>query len=90
MSIYQYRAGELSEDPTIIFPNGEEVGDVFEITLELNKLHEWIKQAAPLLSHAACIVIDEAIDRLGEIEGIRGVVETCPIEFTHLPSSTDH
>lgn len=41
----------------------------------------WIEQAAPILNIAACIVIDEAPKRLDEIAGVRGVLETCPINF---------
>lgn len=43
----------------------------------------WIKQAAPLLQHAACIAVDAY--RVDEVEGIRAVVELCPVEFTPLP-----
>ena len=48
---------------------------------ERNAMREWILQAAPMLSVAACIVIDEAAKRLDEIAGCRGVLELCPVEF---------
>ena len=45
-------------------------------------LKAWIMQAAPMLSAASCIVIDESIERLGEIEGVRGILELCPVDFS--------
>lgn len=45
-------------------------------------LERWIREAAPLLETATCIVIDENIERLSEIAGVRAVLETCPIDFT--------
>lgn len=48
-----------------------------------NELHAWAMQAVPMLSKAACIVIDNAAHRLDEIEGVRGVLETCPVDFTN-------
>lgn len=50
---------------------------------ERNAMREWIMQAAPMLSVASCIVIDEAVERLGEIEGCRAVLELCPLDFIH-------
>ena len=41
MNRYQYHSGDLSEDPWISFPNnGGDVGDVFELAEELNKLRD--------------------------------------------------
>lgn len=51
------------------------------VIAERGEMRAWIMQAAPMLSTAACIVIDESIERLGEIEGVRGVLELCPVEF---------
>ena len=48
---------------------------------ERDEMKAWIMKAAPLLSAAACIVIDESIERLGEIEGVRGVLELCPVNY---------
>lgn len=52
-----------------------------------NSLERWILEAAPMLSRAACIVADEAIDRLGEIAGVQAVLETCPIDFMESNAS---
>ena len=57
---------------------GEKIAKLEEQNAELRA---WIMQAAPMLSTAACIVIDESIERLGEIEGVRAVLELCPVEF---------
>lgn len=46
-----------------------------------NEMKAWILKAAPMLSDAACIVIDEAPQRLGEIEGVRALLENCPINY---------
>ena len=46
-------------------------------------LERWIREASPLLEKATCIVIDENIDRLSEIAGVRAVLESCPIDFTN-------
>lgn len=51
------------------------------VIAERNEMRAWIMQAAPMLSAAACIVIDESIERLGEIEGVRAVLELCPVDF---------
>lgn len=50
-------------------------------------LERWIRDAAPLLEKAACIVIDESIERLDEIAGVRAVLEMCPIDFTDNASA---
>ena len=81
MTRYQYHSGDLTEDPWISYPNnGEEVGDLHEITEELNRLRDWIIQAAPVLSDACCIIIDDSVHRLGEIAGCRGILEMCPVD----------
>ena len=51
---------------------------------ECNAMRAWIMQAAPMLSVASCIVIDEAVYRLDEIAGCRAVLEMCPVDFTNL------
>jgi hypothetical protein len=51
------------------------------IVEDANAMREWIMQAAPMLSVASCIVIDDAVDRLGEIAGCRAVLELCPVDF---------
>jgi hypothetical protein len=48
---------------------------------EANAMREWIMKAAPMLSIASCIVIDEAVERLGEIAGCRALLELCPVDF---------
>jgi hypothetical protein len=55
--------------------------DVDNLERERNEMRAWIMKAAPMLSAAACVVIEEAIDRFGEIEGVRGVLELCPVDF---------
>jgi hypothetical protein len=54
---------------------------------ERNELRDWIMQAAPMLSTASRIVIDEAVERLGEIEGCRAVLELCPVDFINPENS---
>lgn len=54
---------------------------------ELETLRAWIKEADAMLCKAACIVIDEAVERLGEIEGVRALVETCPLDLSEAPHS---
>jgi len=51
------------------------------LELGRNAMRDWIQRAAPMLSVASCIVIDEAVERLGEIAGFRGVLELCPVDF---------
>lgn len=58
------------------------IGRLCEHILEVEQLRSWILKAAPMLSKAACIVVDESIDRLGEIEGVQALVESCPLDFT--------
>lgn len=48
---------------------------------ERDAMRDWIMVAAPMLSVASRIVIDEAVERLGEIAGCRGVLELCPVDF---------
>ena len=55
-------------------------------TTEVAAMREWIMQAAPMLSVASCIVIDEAVERLGEIAGCRALLELCPVDFV-LPEN---
>jgi hypothetical protein len=52
---------------------------------ERNAMREWIMRAAPMLSVASCIVIDEAVERLGEIAGCRAVLELCPVDWPERP-----
>lgn len=52
-----------------------------KIEIERNAMREWILLAAPMLSTACCIVIEEAVGRLSEIEGCRGLLELCPVDF---------
>lgn len=41
MNRYQYHSGDLSENPWISFPNnGGDVGDVFDLAEELNRLRD--------------------------------------------------
>ena len=54
---------------------------------ERNAMRDWILLAAPMLSTASCIVIDEAVERLGEIEGCRGVLEMCPVKFINAENA---
>lgn len=42
-----------------------------------------------MLETATCIVIDENIERLDEIAGVRAVLEMCPIDFTDNVQDTD-
>jgi hypothetical protein len=56
---------------------------------ERDALREWILEAAPILSAAACIVCQESVDRLDEIAGVRGVLELCPVDYQRLPPSAD-
>lgn len=56
-----------------------------DIDPTLDELTEWITQAAPMLSTAACIIIQEAIDRLDEIAGVRALLESCPIDYEDQP-----
>lgn len=56
----------------------ERLGDIIR---DRCAMRDWIMQAAPMLSAAAGIVIDEAVERLGEIEGCRAVLELCPVNF---------
>jgi hypothetical protein len=35
-------------------------------------------------------VIDEAVGRLGEIEGCRGMLELCPVDFINLENVLAH
>jgi len=51
----------------------------YAASVEVNQLRSWILKAQPLLSKAGCIVADEAIHRMGEIQGIRAVIESCPV-----------
>ena len=50
------------------------------------QMREWITEAAPMLSAAACIVVEEAVHRLAEIEGVRAVVEGCPVSKKRIVS----
>jgi hypothetical protein len=52
-----------------------------KLELERAEMEAWIMMAAPLLSAASCIVIDEAIHRLDEIAGCRSALEMCPVDF---------
>jgi len=63
------------------FPTGKTGKDWDELEKERDAMRDWILQAAPMLSTASCIVIDEAVERLGEIAGCRGVLELCPVDF---------
>ncbi len=58
------------------------IADNISSRKEMGSMREWIKQAAPMLSVASCIVIDEAPQRLEEMAGCRAVLEMCPIDFT--------
>ena len=55
------------------------------IASEYRKLREWIALAAPVMESACCIAIEENVDRLDEIAGCQGIMETCPIEWERLP-----
>jgi hypothetical protein len=55
------------------------------IAAEYRKLHEWIELAAPVMESACCIAIEENVDRLDEIAGCQGIMETCPVEWERLP-----
>ena len=55
-----------------------------KLELERRAMRAWILQAGPMLSIASCIVIDDAVDRLDEIAGCRGLLEMCPVDFTNL------
>jgi len=48
---------------------------------DLADLTQWVRDAAPLLNKAACIVAEDSITRLGEILGVRAVIESCPVDF---------
>jgi len=62
-------------------PSPRRLEDYDRIRERMDAMEAWIKIAAPVLSTAACIVVDDAIGRLGEIEGVRGILESCPVEF---------
>jgi hypothetical protein len=79
------RAGSRS-----YFPTGKTGKDWDELENERNEMRDWIMQAAPMLSVASCIVIDEAVGRLGEIEGCRGMLELCPVDFINLENVQAH
>ena len=53
-----------------------------KLEIERNQLRAWVKEAAPMLSTAACIVVDAAVERLSEIEGCRALLEICPLDKT--------
>lgn len=53
-----------------------------ELEQQLHEMRGWIMTAAPMLSVASCIIIDESPGRLGEIAGCRAVLELCPVDFT--------
>lgn len=52
---------------------------------ENRRLREWIALAAPVMESACCIAIEENVDRLDEIAGCQGIMETCPIEWERMP-----
>lgn len=52
---------------------------------ERDEAREWIKQAAPVMESACCIAIEENIDRLDEIAGCQGLLESCPVEWERMP-----
>lgn len=56
--------------------------ELAEATQQRDKMEKWIREAAPVMSTACCIVIEDSIHRLSEIEGCRGILELCPIDFT--------
>lgn len=60
----------------------EIVRKLADILAQSYAMRAWIFRAAPMLSTAACIVVDEAVERLGEIEGCRAVLELCPVDFS--------
>jgi hypothetical protein len=86
MNRYQYQSGDLTENPWISLPNnGGEVGELFEIAEELNKLRDWIVSAAPILNTASCIVVEDSPGRIDEIAGCRAIIETCPVDWQNTP-----
>jgi len=52
---------------------------------DTEELVRWIKEAAPMLSRAGCIIVDAEVDAcadwLVEVTGIRAVLETCPVDY---------
>lgn len=50
---------------------------------ERNAMLAWITQAAPMLSTACGIVIEDSLERLDEISGCRGLLELCPVDYLH-------
>jgi hypothetical protein len=50
-----------------------------------NELTSWLKEAVPVMESACCIVAEISPARLGEIEGCRALLETCPVEWERMP-----
>ena len=57
---------------------------------ERDAMRDWIMTAAPMLSVASCIVIDEAMPRFSEIAGCQGILEMCPVDFVILEKVKAH
>jgi hypothetical protein len=52
---------------------------------ERNELVAWLKEAVPVMESACCIVAEISPARLGEIEGCRALLETCPVKWERMP-----
>ncbi len=48
---------------------------------QVNVMADWVMKAAPMLEIASGIVVDNAVWRLEEIAGCRGLLETCPVDW---------
>lgn len=58
-------------------------------------LIDWIMLAAPMLEEAACYIIDRPREENEPvippcIEGVRGLLELCPINFKETPNNTSN
>lgn len=57
-------------------------------TEENEILKNWIRKAAPMLETACCIAFDKSEDHFNiDLEGCRGLLETCPIDFERDPEA---
>lgn len=90
--VRRYNRWRKGED-TLEMEHPKRIGEALDAICDLaekmqaerDEMREWIKNAAPVFESACCIVIEERVDRIGEIQGCQAILETCPVDFVRMP-----